>query len=66
MSSLFNLEWLEANTYPWIIGAGVVLVLALVCYFLPLGKLRIPAGVLASVASLGIGLGLGEIGRAHV
>jgi len=32
-----------------------------VCYFLPLGKLRIPAGVLASVASLGIGLGLGVL-----
>jgi hypothetical protein len=57
--------WTDLTLYPWIAGgAGGLLLLALICYFLPVGKAKIPAAIVASVASLGLGVALGVVGMA--
>lgn len=43
------------------IGAGSLLVLGLILYFLPVGKLKIPGVVTTAFAALGLGLALGIV-----
>lgn len=56
------MDWNDMQTWHWfaIIGGGV-LVLGVIFYFLPLGKLKIPSVITASFGALGLGLSLGII-----
>ncbi len=57
-----SIDWTDMGIYPWIAGGGgIVLLLAIVFCFLRLGKLSIPAGVVAGLAGLGTGTALGVV-----
>ncbi len=59
---MFAIDWTDMSVYPWVAAAGGgVLLLAVAAYFLPLGKMKVPAAVVAAVAGLGTGLALGVV-----
>lgn len=62
---MFEIDWMNLQLYHYLaIGGGAVAVLALILYFvLPTG-VRIPAGVIGTVAGLVAGVGIGVIGMA--
>lgn len=57
-----NFDFKNMETYHYFIGGGaIVAVLALVLYFVAGGKLKLPAIVAASLASLAVGVGAGVV-----
>ncbi len=54
------MNWNDMQMWHWfaIIG-GVVLVLGVILYFLPIGKIKIPSVITASFGALGLGLSIG-------
>lgn len=59
---LAALDWSNLESYHYLLGAGVVVVvLAVALYALPGGKLKVPGIALSIVGSLGVGVALGII-----
>lgn len=56
------MDWNDMQTWHWfaIIG-GSVLVIGIIFYFLPIGKIKIPSVITASFGALGLGLSIGII-----
>ena len=62
---MFEINWTNLQLYHYLaIGGGAVAVLALLLYFVMPKGLRIPAGVIGTVAGLVAGIGVGVIGMA--
>lgn len=56
------MDWNNMQTWHYCaIGAASVLVLGLILYFLPVGKLKVPSVVTTAFAALGLGLALGVV-----
>src|SRR5918994_1889938 len=54
------MDWNNLQTWQYFaLGGAAVLVLGLILYFLPVGKMKIPGGVTAAVGGLATGLALG-------
>src|SRR5262245_15102264 len=62
---MFEIDWTNLQLYHYLaFGGGAVAVLALLLYFVMPKGVRIPAGVIGTVAGLVAGVGLGVIGMA--
>jgi hypothetical protein len=59
---LAALDWQDRALYTYLaIGGGAALVLGLLLYVLPGGRLKLPGGAVSFVGSLALGLGLGVL-----
>ena len=63
---MFGIDWTDLQLYHYLaFGGGGVAILALILYFVLPNGVRIPAGVLGTIAGLVAGLGIGVIGMAR-
>ncbi len=62
---MFGIDWTDLQVYHYLaIGGGGLAVLAMVLYFVLPRGLKIPAGVISTVAALIGGIGIGVVGMA--
>jgi hypothetical protein len=60
MESIKNLDWTKPDFAMYLaIGAAVITVLAIVVYFLPGTRVKVPAVLVSTITSLAVGFGLG-------
>jgi hypothetical protein len=61
-----DFDWTNTNLYLYLaIGGGVVVVLALLLYFTPLSRLKVPGVVGGTLGGLALGAGLGVMGMTY-
>src|SRR5215510_5615360 len=62
---MFGIDWTDLQVYHYIaIGGGGLAVLAILLYFVLPRGLKIPAGIISTVAALIGGVGIGVVGMA--
>lgn len=63
---MFGIDWTDLQVYHYIaIGGGGLAVLAILLYFVLPRGLKIPAGIISTVAALVGGIGIGVVGMAY-